>query len=164
MRNMGRYCGLVVALTFSVFLVSPAHVYAASSPDFSGSYLPEHNSKKKSADPTLKVIQTENAVEITRIKGNKHLTYHFSLDGVPVDVVGFDGEKGKSRAYIKEGNLMIESLWPAATAGGGKFVFRTTEKWELSTDGTLLTIRTDLDCPGNFCNSAPRTEKFRKGQ
>ena len=126
------------------------NAFAATQPDFSGSYAAKQRSHSKSrAEPlVLLVLQSGSAVEVTRINGNKSTTNHFPLDGSEGDYVTETGVRGRCKAYIKKDTLVLESLVASsARAGEPSIRFRTIEQWQLSADGNTLTIKTEIKSP-----------------
>jgi hypothetical protein len=119
---------------------------------------------------SLRVVQTESAVEVTRIYGDKSLTNRFPLDGSDGDYTTETGVHGKCRAQLKDDTLVLESLVASRPNANTPSVrFDTIEKWRLSFDTKTLTIKTEIESPdmpadvmaAAFPNN-PRTEKYQR--
>jgi hypothetical protein len=133
-----------------VFHASPADVAA----DFSGSYTltkSKGGSKAKTGGTiTLRVSQTESAVEITKTINGVPNANKFPLDGSDGPYVSSGGVKGAGRAQFKGETLVLETLVivrPQANAPEVRI--HTKERWNLSADSKKLTIRTDVDFPNS---------------
>lgn len=81
---------------FAICLATIA--WAATKPDFSGNYAAQQKKSDKAITVSLRVVQTESAVEVTRIYGDKSLTNRFPLDGSEGDYTTETGVRGKCRA------------------------------------------------------------------
>jgi hypothetical protein len=116
--------------------------------DFSGSYAPQPKKSDKAITASLRVVQTELAVEVTRIYGDKSVTNRFPLDGGEGDYTTESGVRGKCKAQLKNDILVLESLVTSRlSANGPSLRFDTVEKWRLSADTKTLTIKTEIKCP-----------------
>jgi hypothetical protein len=133
-----------------VFHASPADVGA----DFSGSYAltnSKHPSKgKPGAVQTLRVIQTESSVEITKTIDGVQNANKFPLDGSDGPYVSPGGVKGAGRAQFKGKTLVLETLvFARPQLNAPEVQIHTKERWNLSSDSKKLTIRTDVDFPNS---------------
>jgi len=128
--------------------------FAGAKPDFSGTYAAEQKeSGKRTAPPdTLRVVQTEVAIEVTLLHGDKSLTNRFPLDGSEGDYITERGVRAKCKAQLNNETLVLEILTvspPTPTPNGESKStrFRTIEKWRLSKDMNTLTIKTEIKSP-----------------
>jgi hypothetical protein len=144
--------------------------WAATKPDFSGSYAAPQKKSHKAITVSLRVVQTESAVEVTRIYGDKSVTNKFPLDGSEGDYMTDTGVRGKCRAQLKDNTLVLESLVASRlNANTPSLRFDTIEKWQLSADGKTLTIKTEIKCPDMPADvvaaaipNNPQTEKYQR--
>ena len=153
---------------FAICLATVAS--AATKPDFSGNYSAQQKKNDKAATASLRVIQTESAVEVTRIYGDKSITNRFPLDGSEGDYTTETGVRGKCKAQLKDDTLVLESLVASRpNANTPSLRFDTIEQWRLSADSKRLTVKTEIKCPdmapavmaAAFPNN-PRTEKYQR--
>jgi hypothetical protein len=144
--------------------------WAATKPDFSGNYAAQKKKSDKAITASMRVVQTESAVEVTRIYGDKSITNRFLLDGSEGDYTTETGVRGKSKAQLKNDTLVLESLVASRpNANAPSLRFDTIEEWRLSADTKTLTIKTEIKCPdmpaevmaAAFPNN-PRTEKYQR--
>ena len=144
--------------------------WAATKPDFSGNYglLQKRGGSPMSA--SIRVVESESAVEVTRVYGDKSVTNKFPLDGSEGDYVTEAGVHGKCRAQLKNDALVLESLVASRpNTNAPPLRFDTIEEWRLSADTKTLTIKTEIKCPdmpaevmsAAFPNN-PRKEKFQR--
>jgi len=116
-------------------------------PDFSGTWvIDESKNKDFGYDLTLIVVHKEPEMKITKIynfKGAKKTveqTYYTDGSSVPESPMGFSTVSQKSH-WQSSGRLVHTQQ---ASKDGGKTIEQTiTEKWELSTDGKILTLSTN---------------------
>jgi hypothetical protein len=143
---------------------------AATKSDFSGNYAAQQKKGDKAITASLRVVQTDSAVEVTRVNGEKSVTNRFPLDGSEGDYTTETGVRGKCRAQLKGDTLVLESLVASrANANTPSLRFDTIEEWRLSADTKTLTIKTEIKCPdmpsdvmaAAFPNN-PRTEKYQR--
>jgi hypothetical protein len=153
---------------FAICLATVA--WATPKPDFSGNYAPQQKKSDKAVTVSLRVVQTESAVEVTRIYGDKSITNRFPLDGSEGDYKTETGVRGKCRAQLKDETLVLESLVASRpNANTPSLRFDTIERWRLSADSKTLTIKTEIKCPdmspdvmaAAFPNN-PQTEKYQR--
>jgi len=144
--------------------------WSATKPDFSGNYAPQQKKGDSPNSASIRVVETESAVEVTRVYGDKSITNKFPLDGNEGDYVTEAGVHGKCRAQHKNDALILESLVASRpTANAPALRFDTIEEWRLSADSRTLTIKTEIKCPdmtpdvvaAAFPNN-PRKEKFQR--
>jgi hypothetical protein len=161
----------VQRLSLVAFCLAAA-AFAATMPDFSGDYAaqPKKNSKSTVPSAELRVIQTESAIEVTRLIGEKPLTNRFPLDGSEADYTAETGVRGKCKAQLKNDTLMLESFVVSRPDTNGHSVrFHTIEQWRLSGDRRILTIKTEIklpDMPPEVSTAAfpnnPSTETYQR--
>ena len=155
-------------VVFGICLTTIA--WAATTPDFSGDYAAQQKKGDEATTASLRVVQTESAVEVTRVYGDKSVTNRFPLGGSVGDYTTETGVRGKCRAHLKNGILVLESLVASrANANAPYLRFGTVEEWRLSADTKTLMIKTEIKCPdmptdvmaAAFPNN-PRTEKYHR--
>jgi hypothetical protein len=127
-------------------------IVAAERPSFSGSYtLKSGRGDSKSSKGTvwtLSVIQTDVAIEVTRVMDGQKNVNRYSLDGTEAAYTSPGGVPGKCKGEFKGKNLILESVVPTHPLPNGPAVdVHTRERWELSSDSKKLTIRNDVDVP-----------------
>ena len=143
--------------------------WAASKPDFSGNYA-QLNKGDSSSSVSIRVVETDAAVEVTRVYGAKSITNKFPLDGSQGDYVTEAGVHGTCRAKLKNDVLVLEYLVASRPyANEPALRFDTTEEWRLSSDTRTLTIKTEIKCPDMPANitaaafpNNPQKEKFQR--
>jgi hypothetical protein len=144
--------------------------WAATKPDFSGNYAVQQKKSEKAVTASLRVVQTESAVEVTRIYGDKSVTNKFPLDDSEGDYTTETGVHGKCKAQLKSDILVLESLVASRPSANAPSIrFDTTEEWRLSADGKTLTIKTEIKSPdmsADIMTAAisdnPRKEKYQR--
>jgi hypothetical protein len=157
---------------WAVLLCFAVGAFAATKPDFSGTYATKQNNDGKSAAGTvlLRVVQSDSSVEVTRINGDKTTTNRFPLDGSESDYTTETGVRGKCKAEMKNDTLILESLVASpARADRPSIRFHTTEQWQLSSDRNTLTVKTEIkspDMPAEVMARAfpnnPRKEQYQR--
>jgi hypothetical protein len=157
----------------SVLLICvAAAALAATKPDFSGTYAAQqkNDSKATAASVVLRVVESDSAVEVTRVYGDKSTTNRFPLDGSEGDYTTETGARGKCKAQMKNETLVLESLVASAAGANRPSIrFHVTEQWRLSSDSSTLNIKTEIQSPdmppdviaAAFPNN-PRTEKYHR--
>jgi len=135
-----------------VFLLSLAMANAPGTTDFSGSYTlttAKYDSKSgKDVIETLTVVQTANAIEVTRVLNGKSNTNRFPLDGAEGGYFTEDQTKGTCKGRMKGNHLFLEASVTTRPLKDGPIVtLRTRERWELSPDLKTLKIHTEMDNP-----------------
>ncbi len=154
-----------------VFVISLATiVLAATKADFSGNYAAQQKKGDKAITTSLRVIQTDSTVQVTRVYGDRSVTNSFPLDGSEGDYTTETGVHGKCRARLKGDSLVLESLVASPPkANTPSLRFDTIEEWRLSADTKTLTIETEIKCPdmsadvmaAAFPNN-PQKEKYQR--
>jgi hypothetical protein len=153
---------------FGIFLTTIA--WAAARADFSGNYAAQQKKGDKALTASLRVIQTDSTVQVTRIYGDKSLTNSFPLDGSEGDYTTETGVRGKCSAQLNGETLVLKTLaGPPPKAGTPPLHFEIIEKWQLSPDTKTLTIKTEIkspDMPNDVITAAfpdnPQTEKYQR--
>lgn len=95
---------------FVLVVCLAAVALAATKPDYSGNYAAQQKKDNKAVTVALRVVQTESAVEVTRIHGDKSVTHRFPLDGTEGDYTTETGALGKCKAQLKDDTLVLESV------------------------------------------------------
>jgi len=154
-----------------VVVISLATIaWAATKADFSGNYAAQQKKGDKAITASLRVIQTDSTVQVTRVYGDKSVTNSFPFDGSEGDYTTETGVHGKCRAQLKGDTLVLESLVASPSkANTPSLRFDTIEEWRLSADSKTLTIKTEFKSPdmsadvmaAAFPNN-PRTEKYQR--
>ena len=143
---------------------------AETKPDFSGNYAAHQKKSDKPPTASLRVVQTESAVEVTRIDGDKPLMNRFPLDGSEGDYTSQTGVRGKCKAHLKNDTLVLESLVASPPHANARSLrFDTIEEWRLSADSKTLKIKTEIKSPdmsadvmtAAFPNN-PSTENYQR--
>jgi hypothetical protein len=153
---------------FVIFLATIA--WAAARSDFSGNYAAQQKKGDKALTASLRVIQTDSTVQVTRIHGNESLTNSFPLDGSEGDYTTETGVRGKCSAQLNGETLVLKTLTaPPPKASAPSLRFEIIEEWRLSPDTKTLTIKTEIkspDMPTDVLSAAfpnnPRTEKYQR--
>ena len=152
-----------------VILLAPI-VWAANNADFSGIYAAQQKKGDKAIKASLRVIQTDSTVKVTRIYGDKSVTNSFPLDGNDGDYTTETGVRGKCRAQLKGDTLVLESFVASPPkANTPSLRFETIEEWRLSADTKTLTVKTEIKSPdmsadvmaAAFPNN-PQKEKYQR--
>lgn len=114
---------------------------------------------------TLTVVQSADAIEVTRVMDGRASKNRFPLDGVEGDYTSPTGVAGKCKGQLKGSlkgaqrrTLTLEFTivtYPARDRPG--FDTRTRERWELSANSKTLTIRSEVDYPGSLLEGLPVT-------
>lgn len=129
-----------------LLILCAAGAFAAAEPDFSGTYTTQKKHDSKSI--VLRVVQSDSAVEVTRISEGKSNTNRFPLDGSEGEYTTETGVRGKCKAQMKNQALVLESLTaPPVRAGSPSIRLHIIEEWQLSRDGNTLTIKTEIKSP-----------------
>jgi hypothetical protein len=135
------------------------HLDAAQPPDFSGSYTLIKTKgameMKKGSSWTIKIVQTESAIEITKIVEGNVDACKAKLDGTEAPYTSPGGAKGTCAARFNGKTLILDTLVSdrirsIAVNGQTRIVrvqMHTRLTWRLSSDGRTLTIRNEVDSP-----------------
>ena len=140
-----------VAVLGCLAFALPARLLSAEdSSSFSGKYSGERSKAASGStiDSTLEVTQNEDKIEITRVEMGKITTSHCPFNSGAGTYMSPGGVSGTCKAQLKGKNLIIESVVvtrPQPTAGPVRV--RTKERWQLSADSKVLTIKSDVDFP-----------------
>jgi len=148
MKLLGYPALWVVCMTS--LMLRPTHAYASDKLNFSGKYVVEQRKNTSENTLTLEVIQTDDSIEITRVKRGTKTVSHCPLDGSYGDYAGAEGV-GRCKAQLKPKYLIIESdvLTPIALIQSqrppSQERMHTTAKWQLSSDAKTLIIKSDRE-------------------
>jgi hypothetical protein len=140
------FLSVMLAATAAPFAFS-----AAANLNFSGKFVHRGDKVNSDLDPevTLDVVQSDQAVEITKEGPGGKSSNRFLLNGSEQDCVTSNRVSARCKAQLKGKNLLVESVVdsPDQTSGGLVHI-RTVEQWQLSGDSKTLTIRMRVDYPG----------------
>jgi hypothetical protein len=99
-------------------------------------------------DSTIEVVQNEDSVEITRSEQGRRTTNRYPLNGSEGNYTSPGGVPGKCKAALKGKYLVLESVVMARPQPSASPVrMHTKERWQLSADSKILTIKSDEDFP-----------------
>jgi hypothetical protein len=161
--------GLKKFALFSFCLASLA--VAPTRPDFSGNYTRQSKQANESGSDavTLRVVQTESSVEITRTEGDAKLTNRFPLDGTEGEWTSPTGVRGKCKARFSKDTLLLETSSATSRPDGRSVRLQSREDWRLSKDLKTLSVRIEArfpDMPPEIVAMAfpnnPRTETYQR--
>ena len=137
---------VAVALT-----LAPVTSSAGEKLNFSGEYVAVDQSKSSAEGenaPTLDVVQNDDNVEITRVELGKKTVSHCPLNGSDGDYTSPGGVSGRCKVQLKPRYLILESIVLTRSQQAASPVrMHTKEKWQLSSDAKILTIKSDVDFP-----------------
>lgn len=123
---------------------------AADRTSYSGKYLlqeTKHGSGNK-GDSTIEVVQTEDSIEITEVEQSARTTNRYPSNGSDGDYITSTGARGKCRAQITDKYLLLESVVATKPQpNAAPMRVHTKERWQLSKDAKVLTIKLDVDFP-----------------
>ncbi|MGB2590253.1 MAG: hypothetical protein WBG02_16190 [Candidatus Acidiferrum sp.] len=129
-----------------------ASIVAADKFDFSGSYTLKKTSG--AAKPgkgevwTLRVSQSESAIEVTRELNGRQYVNRYPLDGSEGKYVSLGGPTGTCKAQLKSKSLILHSFVTTHPQSEGPAVqIHRRERWDLSSDSNTLKIHTDVSFP-----------------
>ncbi len=143
-----RAPAIIVGVAF--VLASGIPVLAGERPDYAGTYTvkPTKGKAANSVNTVLHVVQHDDAIEITHVESGRTMTSRFPLNGSEGDYTSPGGVAGKGKAQFKGKDLILESVVVTKPQPNGPNVrMRTRERWRLSSDSKVLTIRFDVDFP-----------------
>ena len=148
-RQMARSA---CAFMLGVLLPAVAFTVAADKFDFSGSYTLKKTSGVVKPDKgefwTLRVRQSESAIEVTRVLNGQEFVNKFPLDGSEGKYLSPGGPTGTCKAQLKSKSLILDSFVRTYPQPNGPAVhMHTRQRWELSSDSNTLKIRTDVNFP-----------------
>ena len=123
--------------------------FAAAPTNYAGTYSGQASKGARSQPAAvLRVIQNDDVIEITRDEGGRTTTSRFPLNGQQGDYTSPRGSTGKGKVDFKGKGLAIESIVLTRPQSNGPGVrSRIRERWQLSPDAKLLTIRFNVDFP-----------------
>jgi len=165
---------LAAAMVFlAVFSLSVAAVSdAPGALNFSGTYSSEisKHSKGPESSATLEVIQTDDAVEITQVGAGKESKMHCPFKGSTGPYTTSGQVTGTCKAEFKGKSLLVETFVTGRAQPSGPAIrFHTKERWQLSADAQILTIKSDTDSPDvaaeiNAALGLSFVERYRRTQ
>lgn len=137
------------AFLFFALLVASPRTEAADRPDFSGSYsLKSANGSKSGEVWTLQVIQTESALNVTKVADGHPNINKFPLDSGDGAYASPGGPIGTCKGQFKGRKMILDMFVTTRPQPNGPAVqMHTRERWELSKDSRTLTIHSDVDFP-----------------
>jgi hypothetical protein len=147
-------CIAAVALSTTV---TPRVGLAANNQNFTGKYLHPGEKDRSDLDPavTLDVVQSDEAIEITRADPGGKTSNRYLLNGAEEDCVSPSGVSAKCKAQLKGKFLVLEVVVASRDRDSGALVrIRTVEQWQLSGDSKTLTIKLRVDFPDNHSINA----------
>jgi hypothetical protein len=146
-----RFLRLAFLACPATLLMTASITIGADKIDFSGSYTLTASKgalKLRGKVWTLKVKQTESAIEVTRVMDGHQNVNNVPLDGSTGVYVSPGGPTGTCKAQLKAKSLVLETLLVSRPQPSGPVVrLHTKERWELSSDSKTLTIRSEIDSP-----------------
>src|SRR5258707_14798577 len=105
-----------IRLVFAALLFMGSAIVAAERPNFSGSYTLKRDKVDSISNEatvwTLIVIQTEVAIEVTRVENGQWNVTRYPLDGTEGTYTGLGGAPGKCKGQFKRKILILESVVP----------------------------------------------------
>jgi hypothetical protein len=139
----------VALLRVMTLFTSAGVAFAADTTGFTGKYTAERakQTASGSAESALDVVQNESAIEITLIQSQKRTTSKCPLNGSDGDYTSPGGISGKCKAQLKGKDLIVESVVVTHPQPSSNVRVHTKERWQLSKDGKILTIKSDVDFP-----------------
>jgi hypothetical protein len=144
-----------VALVVLAAAAIPHAGFAAGNLNFSGKFVHRGDKSRSDLDPevTLEVVQTEQAIQITRADQGGKTSNRFLLNGAQEDCVSATGVPAKCKAQIKGKSLILETIIESKDQSSGALVhIRNVEQWQLSGDSKTLTVKLRVDFPGGNSN------------
>jgi hypothetical protein len=124
-------------------------VFGPDKPNFSGSYTLKEiigPGKAKKLGWTLRVFQTDSAVEITRVQDGHQYVNKFQLDSSERACVIPGKPAGRCKAKLVPKRLVVDLSYTRQPDDQHQAVaMHETGRWELSLDSKTLKIRTDVD-------------------
>lgn len=143
MKHVWRF-----VVTAGVVVAGPAGL-AADNASYSGRYSAQRvkGTPTGSPDSVLEVVQSENAIEITRVESGKRTTSRCPFSGAVGDYTSPGGLGGTCKAQLKGKNLIVESVVLTHPQPTATVRIHTKDRWQLSGDTKTLTIKSDVDFP-----------------
>ena len=123
---------------------------AADKVNYSGKYSLQgrKTASGSESDSTLDVVQNEDSIDITRAADGKRMTNRYPLNGSEGDYTSPGGVSGKCKAQLKGKYLVLESVVVRRPQSSSPPVrIHSRERWQLSADSNILTIKSDVDFP-----------------
>jgi hypothetical protein len=123
---------------------------AADKADYSGKYSIQHRKAASGSetDSTIEVVQNADNIEVTRVEQGKRTINRYPLNGSEGDYTSPGGVAGKCKAQLKDKYLVLESVVAARPQpNASPMRVHTKERWQLSADSKILTVKSDVDFP-----------------
>jgi hypothetical protein len=135
-----------------VFLVACSGTpgMAADKANYSGKYsLQERRmASRDKIDSTIDVVQSDDHIEITRVEKGSRTTNRYPLNGSEEAYTSPGGLAGKCKAQLKDKYLVLESeVTSKPSPNAPPMRIHTKERWQLSSDSRILTVKSDVDFP-----------------
>lgn len=131
--------------------------FATEKTNFSGTYSLRGRVGKPvgAATANVSVVQKEDAIEITRTQENKkQVRVRLPLNGDEGSYANADGVPGRGKARLKGRDLLLDSdVDNSPKPGAPAVATHTHERWRLSADSKILTIKYDVDWRVGLSNS-----------
>ncbi len=143
---------ICVATVALVTAAAPHAGFAATDQNFTGKFLHRGAKDRSDLDPavTLDVVQSAEAIEISRADPGGKTSNRYLLNGAEQDCVSPLGVSARCKAQLKGKSLILETVVASRDHESGALVhIRTVEQWQLSGDSKTLTIRLHVDFPDN---------------
>src|SRR6266704_2594983 len=146
MKQIASFTALVVCVT--LLCLNSQTLAGAEKLNFSGKYSVERlKTTSGETSSTLEVVQTEDNIEITRVELGKKATSRCPFNGLEGDCTSPSGVSGKCKAQLKTKYLILESVVVVQPQPTAQVRMHTKERWQLSADTKILTIKSDVDFP-----------------
>jgi hypothetical protein len=138
-------------LCVPVLLLPLTMTSAVGTTDFSGSYTltPAKHASNSGKDmiETLAVVQTANAIEITRVVNGESESNEFRLDGRE-EACHNENRTGICKGHMKGSQLFLSMAVTIRIRGNlPPIIFYSEERWQLSPDSRTLKIRREVVAP-----------------
>ena len=158
-ENHGRFITMsILSIAFFVlFLLYPATTYAGDKVDFSGEWtLNEDKSEMGEGrfrpSATLKITQAENSLVTERTRTGRDgqerkMRDEYTLDGEAKLTETERGSTKSTASWSEDGKTLTINSYRKMTREGQTFEITTLETWELSDDGSALTIKSSISSP-----------------
>ncbi len=148
MRQVLSLVALVTGIGI-VLAASPQNARAMDKANYSGKYLAEQHKSAPSGstDRTLEVVQTADGIDFTKVELGKRTTGQCPFNGSDGDYRSLGGVPGKWKAQFKDKYLILEIVVVTHPQPALPMRMHTKERWQLSADAKILTIKSDVDFP-----------------
>ncbi len=155
-ENHGRFIAMpFLSIAFFVLiLLYPATTYAGDKADFSGEWtLNEDKSEMGEGrfrpSATLKITQAENSLVIDRTRigrdgEQRKIKDEYTLDGEAKLTETERGSTKSTASWSEDGKTLTINSHRKMTREGQTFEITSVETWELSDDGSALTIKSSI--------------------